>query len=131
MNELQYILALIKDDELIKKYVGNSIFFYEISEKAEKEGALVIISPVYDEPSTYVSNKYLSETFTVQVDVETYKDELTLKITKRIRYILKQNNMHQMSSQLTDYFKETKRYVRSRRYQGIPKNQYYKGERIE
>lgn len=131
MNELQYILALIKDDELIKNYVGNNIFFYEISEKAEKEGALVIISPVYDKPSTYVSNKYLSETFTVQVDVETYKDELTLKITKRIRYILKQNNMHQMSSQLTDYFKETKRYVRSRRYQGIPKNKYYKGERIE
>lgn len=131
MNELQYILDLIKDDELIKNCIGKNIYFYQVSEKAKKSDGLVIISPVYDEPSTYVSNKYLSETFTVQIDVETYKDELTRKITKRIRYILKQNDMHQMSSQLTDYFKATKRYVRSRRYQGVPKNKYFKGERVE
>ncbi|MFG6220516.1 hypothetical protein ACF741_01750, partial [Staphylococcus aureus] len=35
------------------------------------------------------------------------------------------------SSQLDAYFEETKRYVMSRRYQGIPKNIYYKNQRIE
>ncbi|MEJ7312140.1 hypothetical protein WL385_13260, partial [Staphylococcus epidermidis] len=45
-------------------------------------------------------------------------------------YLLFQMNMYQTSSQLDDYFKETKRYVMSRRYRGIPKNQFYKGERI-
>ncbi|MDU6713309.1 MAG: hypothetical protein E6466_14395, partial [Staphylococcus aureus] len=29
------------------------------------------------------------------------------------------------------YFKETKRYVMSRRYQGVPKNQYYKEKHID
>ena len=37
-----------------------------------------------------------------------------------------ENDLLPASSKLDTYFKETKRYVMSRRYQGVPKNQYYK-----
>ena len=37
-----------------------------------------------------------------------------------------ENDLLPASSKLDMYFKETKRYVMSRRYQGVPKNQYYK-----
>jgi len=103
MNELRYIYNIIKDDDLVKNLVFNRIYFYQVSEKID----------------------------TVQVDVETYKDEDTISLTKRISYLLRQYNFYQTSSQLTEYFKETKKYVRSIRYEGVPKNQYYKGEHIE
>lgn len=131
MNILNYVYDVIKNDELIKQNIGNRIYFYTTSENADTSKPFVVLSPINDVPSTYNSDKYLSETYLIQVDVETYKDQLTIDITKRIRYLLMQHNLYQTSTQLDDYFKETKRYVKSRRYQGIPKNQYYKGVHIE
>lgn len=131
MNILAYIREIIINDELIKSHVSNRIYFYEVSENADTTKPFIILSPVVDSPSSFASDKYLSETFTVQVDVETYKDQLTIDITKRVRYLLKEYGFYQASSVLDAYFKQTKRYVKSRRYEGIPKNKYYKGERIE
>ncbi|MEB7675547.1 hypothetical protein NGB25_00035 [Staphylococcus saprophyticus] len=130
MNILRYIYDLLINDDFIKANVAKRIYFYEVTENVDTTKPFIILSPIYDTPSSFVSDSYLSETYNIQVDVETYKDQTTIDITKRVRKILFDNNFYQTASMLDDYFKETKRYVKSRRYEGIPKNQYYKSEHI-
>lgn len=131
MNILKYITNIIINDPILASEVNNRIYYYEVTEVDDTSDAFVVLTPILDRPSTYVSDKYLSETYFFQVDVEAYNHQQTINITKRIRYLLSNVNLSQASSQLDDYFKATQRYVMSRRYRGIPKNQYYKGERVE
>ncbi|MDW8571155.1 hypothetical protein [Staphylococcus shinii] len=131
MNILKYITNIIINDPILASEVNNRIYYYEVTEVDDTSDAFVVLTPILDRPSTYVSDKYLSETYFFQVDVEAYNHQQTIDITKRIRYLLSNENLNQASSQLDDYFKATQRYVMSRRYRGIPKNQYYKGERVE
>ncbi|MFQ3902719.1 hypothetical protein ABLV98_05775 [Staphylococcus sp. 50Mo3-1] len=131
MNILKYIKNIIINDPILVSEVNNRIYYYEVTEVDDTSDAFVVLTPILDRPSTYVSDKYLSETYFFQVDVEAYNHQQTIDITKRIRYLLSIENLNQASSQLDDYFKTTQRYVMSRRYRGIPKNQYYKGERVE
>ncbi|MFQ3801689.1 hypothetical protein BU097_02350 [Staphylococcus xylosus] len=131
MNILKYIKNIIINDPILASEVNNRIYYYEVTEVDDTSDAFVVLTPILDRPSTYVSDKYLSETYFFQVDVESYNHQQTIDITKRIRYLLSNENLNQASSQLDDYFKATQRYVMSRRYRGIPKNQYYKGERVE
>ncbi|WP_017722729.1 hypothetical protein [Staphylococcus xylosus] len=131
MNILKYIKNIIINDPILVSEVNNRIYYYEVTEVDDTSDAFVVLTPILDRPSTYVSDKYLSETYFFQVDVESYNHQQTIDITKRIRYLLSNENLNQASSQLDDYFKATQRYVMSRRYRGIPKNQYYKGERVE
>ncbi|WP_318757941.1 hypothetical protein SD311_005190 [Staphylococcus sp. KG4-3] len=131
MNILKYIKNIIINDPILASEVNNRIYYYEVTEVDDTSNAFVVLTPILDRPSTYVSDKYLSETYFFQVDVESYNHQQTIDITKRIRYLLSNENLNQASSQLDDYFKATQRYVMSRRYRGIPKNQYYKGERVE
>lgn len=131
MNILKYITNIIINDPILAPEVNNRIYYYEVTEVDDTSDAFVVLTPILDRPSTYVSDKYLSETYFFQVDVESYNHQQTIDITKRIRYLLSNENLNQASSQLDDYFKATQRYVMSRRYRGIPKNQYYKGERVE
>lgn len=131
MNILKYIKNIILNDPILASEVNNRIYYYEVTEVDDTSNAFVVLTPILDRPSTYVSDKYLSETYFFQVDVESYNHQQTIDITKRIRYLLSNENLNQASSQLDDYFKATQRYVMSRRYRGIPKNQYYKGERVE
>ncbi|MCJ1662446.1 hypothetical protein MT341_08800 [Staphylococcus sp. NRL 18/288] len=131
MNILNIIRSIILDDTILKAELGNRIYYYELTENAYVSKPFVILTPVDDDPSSFVSDKYLSETYLIQVDVESANHQKTIDITKRIRYLLFANNMSQSSSQLDSYFKQTKRYVMSRRYKGIPKNQYFKGKHIE
>lgn len=131
MNILKYIANIIINDPILASEVNNRIYYYEVTEVDDTSEAFVVLTPILDRPSTYVSDKYLSETYFFQVDVEAYNHQQTINITKRIRYLLSNVNLSQASSQLDDYFKATQRYVMSRRYRGIPKNQYYKGERVE
>lgn len=131
MNILEEIKDVIQNDNLLSKFVGDRVYFYKLTENADGTDSFVIISPIYDTPSTFVSNKYLSVTFSVQIDVESYDNKTAIDIKNRIRHLMWQMNMEQFSTQLDDYFEETKRYVMSRRYRGIPKNKYYKGERVE
>lgn len=130
MNILNILRELIVSDAQLKEIIGSRVYYYEVPETSDTSKPFVVLTPINDDPSSFVSDKYLSESYFVQVDVETYKHQTTIDVTKRIRYLLFQMNMYQTSSQLDDYFKETKRYVMSRRYKGIPKNQFYKGERI-
>ncbi|UIF40179.1 hypothetical protein KP718_00035, partial [Staphylococcus aureus] len=53
----------------------------------------------------------------IQIDVESSNNQKTIDITKRIRYLLYQQNLIQASSQLDAYFEETKLYVMARSYQ--------------
>lgn len=131
MNILKYITNIILNDPILASEVNNRIYYYEVTEVDDTSDAFIVLTPILDRPSTYVSDKYLSETYFFQVDVEAYNHQQTIDITKRIRYLLSNENLNQASSQLDDYFKATQRYVMSRRYRGIPKNQYYKGERVE
>lgn len=131
MNILTYIREILIEDDFIKAYISNRIYFYEISENADSKNPLIIISPIIDSPSSFASNKYLTETFTIQIDVETYNAQTTIDVTNRVRYLLKDFGFYQTSSMLDIFSKETKRYVKSRRYEGIPKNKYFKGERVE
>jgi len=131
VNILKYIKNIIINDPILASEVNNRIYYYEVTEVDDTSNAFVVLTPILDRPSTYVSDKYLSETYFFQVDVESYNHQQTIDITKRIRYLLSNENLNQASSQLDDYFKTTQRYVMSRRYRGIPKNQYYKGERVE
>lgn len=131
MNILKYIKNIILNDPILASEVNNRIYYYEVTEVDDTSDAFVVLTPILDRPSTYVSDKYLSETYFFQVDVEAYNHQQTIDITKRIRYLLSNINLNQASSQLDDYFKATQRYVMSRRYRGIPKNKYYKGERVE
>lgn len=131
MNINEEIKSIIQSDDLLNKLIGECIYFYKLTENADDTDSFVIISPIYDKPSTFVSNKYLSETFAVQIDVESYNHQTATDIKNRIRHLMWQMGMEQFSSVLDDYFEQTKRYVMSRRYRGIPKNKYYKGERVE
>ncbi|WP_217983453.1 hypothetical protein [Staphylococcus nepalensis] len=131
MNILKYITNIIINDPILASEVNKRIYYYEVTEVDDTSDAFVVLTPILDRPSTFVSDKYLSETYFFQVDVESYNHQQTIDITKRIRYLLSKENLKQASSQLDDYFKATQRYVMSRRYRGIPKNQYYKGECVE
>ncbi|MDW5471974.1 hypothetical protein [Staphylococcus equorum] len=131
MNILKYITNIIINDPILVSEVNNRIYYYEATEVDDTSDAFVVLTPILDQPSSFVSNKYLSETYFFQVDVESYNHQQTIDITKRIRYLLSDENLRQASTQLDDYFKVTQRYVMSLRYKGIPKNQYYNGERVE
>lgn len=131
MDILKYVSKIISNDPIINSLINNRIYNYELTEVDDTSGPFIVLTPVYDKPSSYVSDKYLSETYLLQIDVETYNHQETIDITKRIRYLMWQKNMKQVSTELDKYFEKTRRYVMSRRYKGIPKNQYYKGERVE
>ncbi len=131
MDILKYVSKIISNDSIINSLINNRIYNYELTEVDDTSGPFIVLTPVYDKPSSYVSDKYLSETYLLQIDVETYNHQETIDITKRIRYLMWQKNMKQVSTELDKYFEKTRRYVMSRRYKGIPKNQYYKGERVE
>ncbi|MFP4921064.1 hypothetical protein ACJVVW_09595 [Staphylococcus coagulans] len=131
MNILNLVRGIITSDTQLNQIIGSRVYYYKVTENADVSKPFVVLTPILDEPSDFASDKYLSEEYLIQVDVESTNHQKTIDITKRIRLLLFINNMMQASSQLDEYFKETKRYVMSRRYRGIPKNQYYKGERIE
>lgn len=131
MNILKLIREIIINDPFLKQEVGNRIYFYKPTEVADKNNSFIVLNSVYDSPSTFASNDYLSESWLIQIDVEAYTEQKAIEVTKSIRRLMWDLDLKSTSSQLDDYFKETKRYVKSRRYEGIPKNQYYKGERVE
>lgn len=59
MNILNIIRTLILEDEFLKAELDNRIYFYETSKNADITNSFVILTPIYDEPNTIVSNNYL------------------------------------------------------------------------
>lgn len=131
MNILDIVKDIIMADAQLQFYLQSRVYYYQVTENADVSKPFVVLKPILNQPSDFASDKYLSESYLIQVDVESTNHQITNDITKRIRYLLFNNNLVQASSQLDEFFEATKRYVMSRRYSGIPKNQYYKGEHIE
>lgn len=131
MNILMYLRELLLNDERIQAEVDNRIHFYKVGANTDTSKPFITITPIDGEPSTFVSDKYLSETFFVQIDVESYKHQTSLDIANRIRNILWTNGFKQNGTEFEEPFEDTKRYVLARKYIGIPKNQYYKGGHVE
>lgn len=131
MNILEYIQELILEDDYLQSIISDRIYFMKTTESSNTTKPFVLIRPISNDISTFVSDKYLSETFFVQIDVQSYKYNISLKIANRIRKILWNNGLKRYGTDFNEYFEETKRYVLARKYIGIPKNKYYKGERVE
>ncbi len=131
MNILMYLRELLLNNNLIQQEIDNRIYFYKVGENTDTSKTFIIITPVDGEPSTFVSDKYLSETFFVQIDVQSSKYDTSLKVANRIRKILWANGFKQEDKEFNEHFEDTKRYVLARKYLGIPKNKYYKGELVE
>lgn len=128
---LEYLKGLIESDKYLKTILGDRIYYYEPTENTNTGNIFIILTPITDTPSDYVSDTYLSEIYTFQIDVEGYNRMDVVNVVKKIRHLLWENNLYQASSQLDLYSDVNKRYIMSRRYKGIPKNQYYKHEHIE
>ncbi|MEM5397342.1 hypothetical protein [Staphylococcus gallinarum] len=131
MDILSYLRDLINTNEELFNIVEDRIYFYETTENTDVSNTFIILTPITDIPADLVSDTFLSEEHTFQVDIEGYQRDEVVNVNSKIRRLLWDNNMYQLSSQLDLYSDVTKRYVISRRYEGIPKNQYYKGEHIE
>lgn len=63
MNILMYIRELLLNDPFIKSQVDERIHFYKVGENTDTSQPFITITPIDGEPSTFVSDKYLSETF--------------------------------------------------------------------
>lgn len=58
MNILNIIRTLILEDEFLKAELDNRIYFMK-RQNADITNSFVILTPIYDEPNTIVSNNYL------------------------------------------------------------------------
>lgn len=131
MNILDYLKEVLIADACIQEIVNDRIYFIRTTESTETSKPFITIRSLNGEPSTFVSDKYLSETFFVQIDVQSFKYDTSLKVANRIRKILWTNGFKQEGNEFDEHFEKTNRYVLARKYLGIPKNKYYKGELVE
>lgn len=131
MNILDYLKEVLINDTSIQKIVDDRVYFIRTTESSDTSKPFITIRSLNGEPSTFVSDKYLSETFFVQIDVQSFKYDTSLKVANRIRKILWINGFKQEGTEFDEHFEETNRYVLARKYLGIPKNKYYKGEPVE
>ncbi len=111
MNILNTVKGILLSDAELQTYMNSRIYYYKVTENAETSKPFVVITPVYDLPSDYMSDKYLSEEYLIQIDVESSNHQKTIDITKQIRYLLYQQNLIQASKSVRCLFEETKRYV--------------------
>jgi len=122
---LDILYQKLVENPIIRKECGatNRIKYYEIPETMESDGKpLIILSPLAPPKSTnYASNVFLSKRFTVQIDVQSNDRKLTKKLQHEIETQLNELEFYQLDGGLDEYFKDTKRFVDARRYQGITK----------
>jgi hypothetical protein len=131
MNILDYLKELLIADKYIQTIVDDRVYFIRTTESSDRSKPFILIRSLNGEPSTFVSDTYLSETFFVQIDVQSFKYDISLKVANRIRKILWTNGFKQEGNEFDEYFEETNKHVLARKYIGIPKNKYYKGEPVE
>lgn len=116
---------------LIQQKVGNRIYAYQANENADTSNLYVIIRPLSPPvPEKGVSDNYLAESYLVKVDVEGSNLLDVKAVQNEIRKIMHSFGLRQQSDGLDDFFDETKHYVDSRNYEGIPNEFYYKSKLI-
>lgn len=125
------ILSFIKDHLIInpkiKEYVGDRIRAFEYPETADTTRPFIIIEPV-TVPSLVAgaSNSYLAESHLIDIHVQGPVYDIVKELQEEIRITMWSIGFKQLSNGLDEYFKETKRFVDVRSYEGIPINTYYK-----
>ncbi|EMF0108795.1 hypothetical protein OU491_000549 [Enterococcus hirae] len=126
---LSIIYAAICSNEYIRSMTYNEeteqyrIKFYEQLETADKSGAFITIRPL-DVPNEayHGSDKELSIEHLIQIDVESRYRATCKQIQYEVKREMKKIGFGQLKGQgLDEYFKDTKRFVDARRYDGNTK----------
>lgn len=119
---LTYVYEQIKGIDIIKTNFDNRIYFYEPSENDDTSRAFIVLDPLLPfDTSLHASNDYHSRNFHFQMDIETYDFYLTHQTATLIIDHLKKCGLSVEAGGMDEYFKDTKRYVISKRFYGTPK----------
>lgn len=112
MNETPEISELLED----------RVYFYEPSENDDTSKSFIIVDPLISyNTAKHASNSYFSREFSFQIDIETYDFEETHKLCALIIDALNEHRLYVEDGGMDEYFKETQRYVISKRFYGTPK----------
>ncbi|WMX57449.1 DUF3168 domain-containing protein [Peribacillus sp. R9-11] len=121
---LMVIYNQLISNELIVSLCEDRIKFYEYPETGDANKPFIVIDPLdVPVPTVYASNENHANEYLYQIDVESTNRLLVKEIQAEIKKELKKLGFGQLKDGLDEYFKETKRYVDARRYQGLIKEE--------
>ncbi|WP_260286358.1 DUF3168 domain-containing protein [Peribacillus aracenensis] len=122
---LMVIYNQLRTNELIVSLCEDRIKFYEYPETGDTSKPFIVIDPLIPPfPTVYASNENHAYKYLYQIDVESTERITVKKIQAEIRKELKKLGFGQLKDEgLDEYFKETKRFVDARRYQGLIKEE--------
>lgn len=111
---------------VIQEKVAGRIYAYQTMDNSDISDTFIVIRPIdVPTPVKGVSNNYLAEEHFIQIDVEGRNITTVKDVQNEIRRILHSFNLWQQPNGLDEFFDETKRFVDSRRYVGVPNGFYY------
>ncbi|MBK5446066.1 DUF3168 domain-containing protein [Peribacillus sp. TH24] len=121
---LMVIYNQLISNELIVSLCNDRIKFYDYPETGDTNKPFIVIDPLdVPVPTVYASNDNHAYEYLYQIDVESTNRMTVKEIQAEIKKELKKLGFGQLKDGLDEYFKETKRYVDARRYQGIIKEE--------
>ncbi|MGE6379771.1 DUF3168 domain-containing protein [Peribacillus muralis] len=121
---LMVIYNQLRSNELIVSLCADRIKFYEYPETGDASKPFIVIDPLDPPfPTVYASNENHAYEYLYQIDVESANRMTVKEIQAEIKKELKKLGFGQLKDGLDEYFKETKRFVDARRYQGLIKEE--------
>ncbi|QOS90220.1 DUF3168 domain-containing protein [Peribacillus sp. JNUCC41] len=121
---LMVIYNQLISNEMIVSLCEDRIKFYEYPETGDTSKPFIVIDPLdVPVPTVYASNENHANEYLYQIDVESTNRLLVKEIQAEIKKELKKLGFGQLKDGLDEYFKETKRFVDARRYQGLIKEE--------
>lgn len=118
-----HIAKALYESDLIKRHCEGRVKLFDVEEEHDDNTSKIFIDPI-DVPNdiAYGSNKPLSSEFIYQISVETKNYRLTKALQQECKKIMRDKfGFFQLQNGLDEYFKETKKYVDARRYNGRSK----------
>lgn len=125
IDVLDEVYKRLLEDDFIRLTCEDRIKYYTIPETLNTNKPFMLIS--FLEPTrevVYRSDIPSVESVELQIDVEGSDRKVVKEIQHHVRNVLKKMNLKQEIGGLDTYFDETKRFVDSRRYSGLPFNLY-------
>lgn len=125
IDVLDEVYKRLLEDDFIRLTCEDRIKYYTIPETLNINKPFMLIS--FLEPTrevVYRSDIPSVESVELQIDVEGSDRKVVKEIQHHVRNVLKKMNLKQEIGGLDTYFDETKRFVDSRRYSGLPFNLY-------
>ncbi|MFS0603214.1 DUF3168 domain-containing protein [Peribacillus frigoritolerans] len=121
---LMVIYNQLISNEMIVSLCADRIKFYEYPETGDTSKPFIVIDPLdVPVPTVYASNENHANEYLYQIDVESTNRLQVKEIQAEIKKELKKLGFGQLKDGLDEYFKETKRFVDARRYQGLIKEE--------